>query len=106
MLLSKIQIETVPSEAAYYKALIKGALDDATTQLTNCADPNYAGTSYDALQSLVNKYTGVVYHSPAAYMTAVDELEAGITVLKTRKSNVDTYISNLESAITYLSENV
>ena len=105
LLLSKVQIETVPSEAAYYKAALKGALSDAAVLLQSCSDDIYSGVTYDTHKSLIEKYTDVTYHSPAAYNKAISELENSILKLRSRKTNVESYISTIELSSIYLADN-
>ena len=97
-----LELMSMPSDAAYYKSLLKAAVDSANTVLTAAANDVYNGTTKTTLAEQVAYASEHHFTSPSEVNAMNDTLYALAGSLTQRIADVDAY----GLAITDLQNNV
>lgn len=91
-----VTVETTSSLAVTYATLMNKNLEPAKEELeTAKSNDNYAGSTRDALESMVAEYTNPDFHTVAEYTDAFAKLDAMVKKSATRRANIDKYPSAL-----------
>ena len=93
-----LTVETTSSLAITYAALMNKNLAPAKEELeTAKANDKYAGTTRDALESMIAAYTNPDFHTVAEYTDAFEKIDAMVKKSAKRRGNIDKYPTCLES---------
>lgn len=98
-LLAGVNLITMPSKAAYYKGLVKVAVDNAKAILETAAGAAYDGATKSALTDAINTAEAGGYTSPSQANALIALLNAKAASLQTRVQNIDNYnVAIIEAA--------
>ena len=93
-----LTVETTSSLAITYATLMNKNLAPAKEELeTAKANDKYAGTTRDALESMIAAYTNPDFHTVAEYTDAFEKIDAMVKKSAKRRGNIDKYPTCLES---------
>ncbi len=93
-----VTVETTSSLAVTYATLMNKNLAPAKEELeTAKANDKYAGTTRDALESMIAEYTNPDFHTVAEYTDAFEKIDAMVKKSAKRRGNIDKYPTCLES---------
>ena len=93
-----VTVETTSSLAVTYATLMNKNLEPAKEELeTAKSNDKYAGSTRDALESMVAAYTNPDFHTVAEYTDAFEKLDAMVKKSAKRRGNIDKYPTCLES---------
>ena len=100
-----VTVETTSSLAVTYATLMNKNLEPAKEELeTAKSNDKYAGSTRDALESMVAAYTNPDFHTVAEYTDAFEKLDAMVKKSAKRRGNIDKYPTCLESIIQGLND--
>ena len=100
-----VTVESTSSLAVTYATLMNKNLAPAKEELeTAKGSDKYAGTTRDALESMVAAYTNPDFHTVAEYTDAFEKLDAMVKKSAKRRGNIDKYPTCLESIIQGLND--
>ncbi|MDY4842543.1 MAG: hypothetical protein SO154_00495 [Prevotella sp.] len=100
-----VSVETTSSLAVTYATLMNKNLEPAKEELeTAKSNDKYAGSTRDALESMVAAYTNPDFHTVAEYTDAFEKLDAMVKKSAKRRGNIDKYPTCLESIIQGLND--
>lgn len=100
-----VTVETTSSLAVTYATLMNKNLEPAKEELeTAKSNEKYAGSTRDALESMVAEYTNPDFHTVAEYTDAFAKLDAMVKKSAKRRGNIDKYPTCLESVIQGLND--
>lgn len=95
-----LTVETTSSLAITYATLMNKNLEPAKEELeTAKANDKYAGTTRDALESMIAAYTNPDFHTVAEYTDAFEKIDAMVKKSAKRRANIDKFPTNLESIV-------
>lgn len=95
-----VTVETTSSLAVTYATLMNKNLEPAKEELeTAKSNDKYAGSTRDALESMVAAYTNPDFHTVAEYTDAFAKLDAMVKKSAKRRANIDKFPTNLESVV-------
>lgn len=95
-----VTVESISSLAITYASLMNKNLVPAKEELeTAKSSDKYAGTTRDALESMIAEYTNPDFHTVAEYTDAFDKLAAMVSKSAKRRGNIDKYPTCLESIV-------
>lgn len=96
--IGNLTVETTSSLAITYATLMNKNLVPAKEELeTAKANDKYAGTTRDALESMIAAYTNPDFHTVAEYTDAFEKIDAMVKKSAKRRGNIDKYPTCLES---------
>ena len=100
-----VSVESTSSLAVTYATLMNKNLEPAKEELeTAKSNDKYAGSTRDALESMVAAYTNPDFHTVAEYTDAFEKLDAMVKKSAKRRGNIDKYPTCLESIIQGLND--
>ena len=100
-----VTVESTSSLAVTYATLMNKNLEPAKEELeTAKSNDKYAGSTRDALESMVAAYTNPDFHTVAEYTDAFEKLDAMVKKSAKRRGNIDKYPTCLESIIQGLND--
>lgn len=100
-----VTVESTSSLAVTYATLMNKNLAPAKEELeTAKSNDKYAGSTRDALESMVAAYTNPDFHTVAEYTDAFEKLDAMVKKSAKRRGNIDKYPTCLESIIQGLND--
>lgn len=101
-----LTIEKEGSKAVKYHTMLNEALELANAELVNSEDAAYDGTTKNALLAAVAKYSATPngMHTPAEYNAAIAELTELTAALKTRRTAIGAFKSDLEKLAAALAD--
>lgn len=95
-----VTVESTSSLAITYASLMNKNLAPAKEELeTAKSSDKYAGTTRDALESMIAEYTNPDFHTVAEYTDAFDKLAAMVSKSAKRRGNIDKFPTCLESIV-------
>lgn len=95
-----VSVETTSSLAVTYATLMNKNLAPAKEELeTAKSNDKYAGSTRDALESMVAAYTNPDFHTVAEYTDAFAKLDAMVKKSAKRRANIDKFPTCLESVV-------
>lgn len=95
-----VTVETTSSLAVTYATLMNKNLEPAKEELeTAKSNDKYAGSTRDALESMVAAYTNPDFHTVAEYTDAFEKLDAMVKKSAKRRANIDKFPTCLESIV-------
>lgn len=95
-----VTVESTSSLAITYASLMNKNLAPAKEELeTAKSSDKYAGTTRNALESMIAEYTNPDFHTVAEYTDAFDKLDAMVSKSAKRRGNIDKYPTCLESIV-------
>lgn len=95
-----VTVETTSSLAVTYATLMNKNLEPAKEELeTAKSNDKYAGSTRDALESMVAAYTNPDFHTVAEYTDAFAKLDAMVKKSAKRRANIDKFPTCLESVV-------
>lgn len=95
-----VTVESTSSLAITYASLMNKNLVPAKEELeTAKSSDKYAGTTRDALESMIAEYTNPDFHTVAEYTDAFDKLAAMVSKSAKRRGNIDKFPTCLESIV-------
>lgn len=95
-----VTVESTSSLAITYASLMNKNLVPAKEELeTAKSSDKYAGTTRDALESMIAEYTNPDFHTVAEYTDAFAKLDAMVSKSAKRRGNIDKYPTCLESIV-------
>lgn len=93
-----VTVESTSSLAVTYASLMNKNLSPAKEELEAAkANDKYAGTTRDALESMITEYTNPDFHTVAEYTDAFAKIDAMVKKSAKRRKNIDKYPSSLEA---------
>ncbi len=95
-----VTVESTSSLAVTYASLMNKNLAPAKEELeTAKSSDKYAGTTRDALESMIAEYTNPDFHTVAEYTDAFAKLDAMVSKSAKRRGNIDKFPTCLESIV-------
>lgn len=95
-----VTVETTSSLAVTYATLMNKNLAPAKEELeTAKGSDKYAGTTRDALETMIAEYTNPDFHTVAEYTDAFAKLDAMVKKSAKRRANIDKFPTCLESIV-------
>lgn len=95
-----VTVESTSSLAITYASLMNKNLAPAKEELeTAKSSDKYAGTTRDALESMIAEYTNPDFHTVAEYTDAFAKLDAMVSKSAKRRGNIDKFPTCLESIV-------
>ena len=95
-----VTVESTSSLAVTYATLMNKNLAPAKEELeTAKSNDKYAGSTRDALESMVAAYTNPDFHTVAEYTDAFAKLDAMVKKSAKRRANIDKFPTCLESIV-------
>lgn len=95
-----VTVESTSSLAITYASLMNKNLAPAKEELeTAKGSDKYAGTTRDALESMIAEYTNPDFHTVAEYTDAFAKLDAIVKKSAKRRGNIDKFPTCLESIV-------
>ena len=90
-LLANVKLITMPSNAAYWKQMLREAADSCEIVLNSAADAAYDGTTKTALTDAIQAARTGKFHCGGDVTEAINNLYALAAALQTRMSNIDNF---------------
>ena len=95
-----VTVESTSSLAVTYATLMNKNLAPAKEELeTAKGSDKYAGTTRDALETMIAEYTNPDFHTVAEYTDAFAKLDAMVKKSAKRRANIDKFPTCLESIV-------
>ncbi len=95
-----VLVETTSSLAVQYAEMLNKALEPAIEELALAQEKDeYRGTTRDALEAAIAKYTNPDYHTVAEYEAAFADIDALVKASAARRANIDAYPTNLQALV-------